>query len=328
MSSPRHFVRYGTVLAAVVSLASCRGTGTSDAVAVRVGGAVITGAAVDHWMSVISAGQTISDPGAHGYRALKRRALDFLISSEWLIGEAVSQKLAVSDQEVQRRLVEQQAASFPGGEAEFHEFLKAAGQTLADVELQAKVELASSKLTEMTIKDAGVVTESQIADYYQRQRRRFVVPELREVRITNRKTRAAADELRREVESGANLMRSFEREVVSFSRQASSVRSTPLERAIRMARPNVLIGPLKQRVDYFVFEVKRVVPAASRALTQVEGSIRGRLVDEGRRRALAEFIRAWRARWITRTNCYPGYVVQKCSQYSGPMAPEDPLSFN
>jgi foldase protein PrsA len=268
-------------------------------------------------------GKTASD---HRYQALKQQAVDFLISSEWLIGEAVRQRLTVSDQDVRRRLADKQADSFPGGGAEFHDFLKATGQTLADIQFQARAELASSRLIEMT-KDAGVVTQTQIASYYERHKRRFAVPELREVRITNRKTKAAADELMREVRLGANFMTKSEKELVTFSSDVSADRRTPLERAIHAARPNVLAGPFKQRVDYFVFEVKRVVPASLRTLAQVEGSIRNKLARGRRRRALAEFVKAWRARWRAQTDCSPGYVVQKCSQYNGPMVPEDPLEF-
>jgi hypothetical protein len=326
VSSPRNLVCRGSVLVFVVSLSSCGGGGTSDPVAVRVGRATITRVAVDHWISAISAGRTPSDLTGRRYRELKRQALDLLISSQWVIGEAVGRRLALSDHEVQRRVAEKRAASF-GGEVEFHDFLKATGQTLVDVELQAKAELASSKLTEMAMKNAGAVTQNQIASYYDKQRWRFTAPEVREVMITNRKTNAAANELRLEVESGANFMTKSERALVSFSSDTSANRMTPLERAIRAAKPNVLTGPFKQRVDYFVFKVKKIVPASSRPLAQVERSIKTRLVDERRRRALGEFVKKWRTRWLRRTDCYPGYVVQKCSQYNGPMVPEDQLNF-
>jgi hypothetical protein len=223
-------------------------------------------------------------------------------------------------------VAEKRAASF-GGEVEFQDFLKATGQTLADVDLQAKAELASSKLTEMAMKNTGTVTQNQIASYYDTQRWRFTAPEVREVLITNRKTSAAANALRLEVESGAHFTTKSERALFSFSRDTSANRMTPLERAIRATKPNVLTGPFKQRVDYFVFKVKKIVPASTRTLAQVERSIKARLVDERRQRALAAFVKKWRTRWLRRTDCYPGYVVQKCSQYNGPVAPEDQLTF-
>jgi hypothetical protein len=47
---------------------------------------------------------------------------------------------------------------------------------------------------------------------------------------------------------------------------------------------------------------------------------------------LAEFIKAWRAKWRAKTSCQPGYVVEKCRQYkvtsSTPAPAENPLTLN
>lgn len=47
---------------------------------------------------------------------------------------------------------------------------------------------------------------------------------------------------------------------------------------------------------------------------------------------MARFIKGWRAKWRAKTNCKPGYVVQKCRQFkpsaSVPAEQEDPYALN
>jgi foldase protein PrsA len=312
--------------ALVADFSGCGGGDVSDRIVVRVGNAQITSAAVSHWMSVVAGGRLLATLATGRYRELKQRSLQFLISSEWLIGEAASRGLVISAREVHRRLAEQ-AASFPGGEVERSAFDKATGESTADLDLQARVELASSKLTSaMAAAGARPVTHREVVDYYNRERQRFVTPELREVRITNRKTKAGVERLMRAVESGSDFAARSERLRISLLDGAPARRRTPLERAIRAARRGVLTGPVHQRVDYFVFKLTRIVPASSRALSEVVRSIERHLREVKRRRALAESVSLWRAKWRARTDCRPGYIVQKCKQYNGPRVREDPQS--
>jgi hypothetical protein len=317
------------VLAASLSLLACaRGTRASSKAAVRVGDAVITKATVDHWMSVMGGGRLPPASAPARIRDLRRQALDLLITSAWLLGEAARQGLNVTAQEANRHRVEEQTSTSADGRVEAPRLLEGAGQTLADVGLQARAELASSRLVARARDDAPRVTRTEVARDYARHRRRFAVPELREARITNRKTWREAQAVRLEVERGASFMTRSERELVRYATGKDFRRRSPLERAIRTARPNALMGPLKQGVDYFVFELKRVVTGRMLTLRQVEGSIRQRLTAARRRRALTEFVKSWRSRWIARTRCYPGYVVQRCSQYDGPAEAEDPLQLD
>jgi hypothetical protein len=62
--------------------------------------------------------------------------------------------------------------------------------------------------------------------------------------------------------------------------------------------------------------------------TQVRRSIAASLAHERWVRALRIFIIAWRRKWTAKTDCQPGFVVQKCRQYRGPRFPGDPLALN
>jgi len=300
-------------------------------VAVRVGQVPITTTTVEHWMSTLAGGRIPSEPSRR--QALRRQALDFLISSEWLISEAARDHLRLADAEVESSLKRKQRASFPGGEAELHEFLTTTGQTPADMTLEARAELASAKIRQLLVSRESPITQKEITGYYNRHQQRFLVPEQRAVQITNRKSAAEVDTLKRSLESGKSF--------ASFSQQESFVLSPAaystsrgsdslLTRAIHSARTNVLTGPVKQRVDYYLFVVTRIIPAREQGLAQVQNAIRQQLAAEQRQRSLAAFIAAWRARWTARTDCRTGYVVRKCRQYhaSGVTPPEDPYSFD
>jgi foldase protein PrsA len=66
-------------------------------------------------------------------------------------------------------------------------------------------------------------------------------------------------------------------------------------------------------LGYYVFEVKRVIPAEQKPLSQVEASIRQTLPAALYQSALGAFVASWRKRWRARTDCEPGYVVSRCN---------------
>jgi hypothetical protein len=81
------------------------------------------------------------------------------------------------------------------------------------------------------------------------------------------------------------------------------MRSSPRSGAIFTAKPGVLTGPIKFRVDYFMFEVTRIEPARQRTLAEGQATIRTQLADRQRRRNLATFIAAWRRKWTAEMSC-------------------------
>jgi hypothetical protein len=308
------------VLGALITLESC-GSGASDPVVVRVAGVSISRATVDHWTTAIAGGRVTRDPSRR--QSLREQALNFLISSDWAIGEALARGLKPTKREIEQQLQQKRSASFPGGEDEFREFLKQSGRTLQDATLEAKAEWAASQLRRLAARGEPEIS-AQVAAYYSSHKERYLIPEQREVEITNRKHPAEVVKLKREVESEK---KSFSR----FSQRGIAERPRrlipKLDRALFSAKPDVLTGPIKQRVDYYLFKVTRIVPAKRRPLAQVEEQIRKQLAARQRRETMAGFIKAWRSRWIARTRCSPGYVVQKCRQYSGDKAPEDATTF-
>jgi foldase protein PrsA len=311
-------------MAMAVISGACAG-GADDAVVAHVGHAAITKATVKRWMSALAGGRIPSD--ASGRQSLRAQALDFLISSRWLLGEVAMDGIELTPPEVQRQLEQKRRTSFPGGDAELREFLKASGQSVSDITFEAKAELASARIRKALADREPPITPAQVVGYYSRHRQRFTIPERRDVILTNRKSAAEAQALRREVQAGRSFAGAARREWIALPPIAYSARrgnDAALPRAIHLARAGVLSGPvLVHGVDYYIFKVMRITPARLQALAQVKGSIRRQLAAERQRRTLVAFVRAWRRRWIARTSCAPGYVVQKCRQFRGVRAPEE-----
>jgi foldase protein PrsA len=302
-----------------VGLAACGG-GSPDGVAVRIGDVAIERSNVEHWASVVTGGHAPFGSLARR-RALRRQALRLLIAADWLIGEAATQGLELSERAVARRLALRERSSFPGGQAELHEFLKATGQTTSDIELEARAELAAAELRQAITSSLPPITAAEVGGYYESHGRQFTTPEERTVEISNRKTLAALLRLKREVAAGRRLLQAGTR----FSLERTDGPAGPLTRAIYKATPRELVGPVKQGVDYFLFEVTRITPARQRSLREVRGAIVRRLQAKGQHRAIARFTNAWIRRWHARTDCAPGYVIDRCRQYSAAVPREVPL---
>jgi len=318
-------VSVGAAMLAISSLTAC--AFMSGGVVARVADMAMTISALDHRMGVMAGGQPVGAVERRDPR-LKQQALEYLIASSWVTGEAAERGLAPSSEEIRERLREGQAASFAGGEAELRAFLQATRQTTSDLALEARVELAAGKLTALALKAAPSVTGDQALGYYRSHEERYVLASRREVRITNTKTAAAAAAIESRVAAGEPFAAVSSREMVTLPRRPGEAYARPaLEEAIARASADVLVGPVKGRVDYYLFEVKRVLPATRQPFARVEGSIRAQLAAEAQRRALASFIARWRSRWRARTDCTRGYVVQKCRQYDGVVSPEDALDF-
>lgn len=312
-----HIATGAAALLLAVSLAACGGGSSSGQVIARVGGEPITAGTVDHMVAVLKGGWTSPGTGGGRDQALRRQALQLLITSRWLIGEAASRGIAISGPEVRRKIDVVERMDFPGGVAELREFLKATGQTVAELELQAKAELAQAKLHQLAIASAPAVTQAQIAAYYAAHRSSFLVPERREARFTNRKTRPEIMQLKREIEAGRSITSPAQRKVGELFTSARVPPGDPYEQAIDSGKLHRVAGPFKLGADEWLYEVVKIIPGRQRTLAEVAGSIGRRLTSERTNAAVAAFTSAWTSRWTAMTDCTAGHVVSGCRQYQG-----------
>lgn len=311
-------------LAAAASAIGCGGS-TTDGVAVRVGGQVVTKTTVVHWMAVMAPDHIVPDPPHYRaciayqeerqpqailavvreecsdlYRQMRKEALDYLIALQWRTELASELGLRPSKLEA------------------------------TDANFAPQAESESARLRQAVTSRAPQVTSAQIADYYKQHARRYRHPQRRYIEIVEGlPSKAAASRAMSKVAPGAALASPVLRESVD----KTPVAETPswkrsLDRTIFAAKRHVLVGPHLFLRRWYFLRVNHVVPEVVESLQGVRGAIAQQLADEHRRHTLAASIKAWRQTWRSRTDCRPGYVVQKCRQYAGEKAEEEPFVFN
>jgi len=354
----------GAVLFALVGISACGGI-PGDAV-VQVNGTSISKTAFDHWMGVAAASSatgTTEKPAvpeppnyttciAHlaktapkpakgqpalttkqfksecetQYKSLQSEVLGFLISSQWVLGEASSLGVKLSDAEVKKEFTKIKSTQFPKA-SEFEKFLATSGQSVSDLLLRVKLNLLSQKIQKKIVKQKGTVTEAQISKYYDENKSKYGTPEKRSVRIILTKTEAAAASAKKEVESGKSFASVASKVSIDPTSKASGgllkevvkgEEEKALDTAIFSAKAKVLGGPVKTPFGYYVYEVLSATPGSQQSLSQVKSTIKQQLVATGEQSALSKFVKEFKTKWMGKTECRSGYAVADCKGYKAP----------
>jgi foldase protein PrsA len=350
-------------LFATVAFAACGGI-PGDAV-VSVDGKSITKDTFNHWMSVAAASSSASagakpavpvppsytaciaaaataakaTKGAKTpsqkelksqcetqYKSLQSEVLGFLISSSWVLGEASSLGVKVTDKEVKKQFEKIKTQQFPKA-AEFQKFLSTSGQTVSDLLLRVKLNLLSSKIQQKIVKEKSKVSQAEIAKYYKENPKRFGVAEKRDLLIILTKTEAQAKAAKQEVESGKSF-ESVAKKVSIDPTSKSNGGKLPgvvkgqeekaLDTAVFSAQKGTLTGPVKTPFGYYIFEVQKITPGSQQTLKQAEASIKAQLTATHQQKALSAFVKEFKKKWMGKTECRAGYVVADCKSYKAP----------
>jgi foldase protein PrsA len=260
------------------------------------------------------------------YKTLQQEVLGFLISSEWVIGEAKSLGVKITDAEVKKQFEKIKNQQFPKA-AEFEKFLKNSGQTVSDLLLRVKLNLLSSKIQQKIVKRKSKVTQAQIAKYYKENPKRFGVAEKRNLGLILTKTEAQAKKAKQEVQSGKKFSKVAKAvsidptSKVTGGTQVGVVKGQEekaLDAAAFSAKKGVLSGPIKTPFGYYIFEVQSIAPASQQTLKQAESSIKSQLTATQQQAALSKFVKEFKKKWTAKTDCRAGYVVADCKQYKAP----------
>jgi hypothetical protein len=312
------------VLVLFASLAGCGGESRQHAITIAsVGSTAIREAEVAHWVGVAGASGSLGVVQARAGEPPRQRALRYLISTQWLLGEVAARGAAISGDSVEQALRRQEAVAL-GGSSEFRHGLAAMDMTVADARLEISRELAALALAR-TARRAATPSRAELLAYYRAHSKRFRVPEERDVDLVEHiPSRAAASHLTSRLAGAASSSPLWSYHETQGRPPGFDTRSEKgaLVRAIFRAVPGRLYGPMSLSHQYAVFVVRAVRPASRRPLAQAEASIR-RDVSAVRRTQLAgAFYASYRSRWTARTSCSPRFVVQGCRQYRGLAVPE------
>jgi len=260
------------------------------------------------------------------YKALTQQVLAFLISSQWVLGEAGDLKLKLSDKEVKKQFEKIKNQQFPKP-AEFEKFLTTSGQSVSDLLLRVKLNMLSTKIQAKITKEKSKVTQAQIAKYYNENKARYNQQEKRSALIILSKTEAAAKSAKQEIESGKSFGSVAKRVSTDPTSKANGGRlaeivkgqqEPTLDAALFAAKVNVLSGPVKTPFGFYVYEVKSVVPGSAQSLSQASASIKTQLSATQQQAVLSKFVKEFKAKWKAKTDCRAAYLVADCKQYKAP----------
>jgi foldase protein PrsA len=260
------------------------------------------------------------------YKALQQEVLGFLISSQWVLSEANSLGVKLSDAEVKKEFAKIKASQFPKA-AEFEKFLASSGQTVSDLLLRVKLNLLSQKIQKQIVKNKSKVTQAQITKYYNENKSKYGTPEKRNVRIILTKTEAQANAAKKEVESGKSFASVAAKDSIDPTSKADGgllkevvkgEEEKALDTAIFSASKGPIGGPVKTPFGYYIYQVVTITPGTQEALSKVQATIKQQLISTGQQAALSKFVKEFKKKWTNQTECRSGYVVQDCKTYKAP----------
>jgi foldase protein PrsA len=260
------------------------------------------------------------------YEGLRDQVMQLLIQEKWVRGEAEQQDVKVTEEEVKKAFEEQKKQSFPK-KGDYEKFLKTSGFTEEDILFRVRLEQLSNKLREKVVKGKDQVSDQQIEDYYNKNKKRFAQPERRDLRIVLTKTEDKAKEAKAALEDGDSwktvakeysIDQASKNQGGSLLAVAKGQQEPSLDEAVFKAQKGQLEGPVKTQFGHYVFQVQKVTPASQQTLEQAKATIRGILASENQQKALDEFIKDFQEEWKDKTNCRDGYVTQDCKNAPKP----------
>jgi foldase protein PrsA len=254
------------------------------------------------------------------YGTLRDQVMQFLISSAWIEGESSDRGVKVSDTDVKKDFDKQRQQSFPK-DSDYTAFLKSSGYIQEDLLYRIKVQDLSTKLRDAVLKGSDKVSDAQIANYYNKNKSRFAVPEKRDLRIVLTKTEAKANEAKKLLDSG----QSFKTVAPKYSIDQGSrdnggvLAAVPkgqqekaLDAATFSASKGKISGPIKTQFGYYVFEVTKITPGSQQTLAQSKASIKQLLVSQQQQTKLAAFVKQFQKKWKDKTDCQKGFQTTDC----------------
>lgn len=266
------------------------------------------------------------------YKTLLNEVMGYLISSEWVLQEGKSLGIKLSDKEVHKRFESIKGEQFPKA-AEFEKFLKTSGQTVSDLLLRVKLNLMSEKVQSHIVKEHKNVTEAEVKKFYEENKSRFGSPEKRAVYIVLTKTEAAANSAKKEIESGKSFSDVAKKDSIDPTSKSTGgllpevikgEEEKPLDEAIFSAKTGALSGPIKTNFGYYVFEVKSVKTGNQQTFAQAKKTIKAEVASANQSKALSAFVKDFKKRWTSKTECLGQYAVQNCKGYKAPKVTSTP----
>lgn len=201
-----------TILAVLVS--GCGGATTKTTLkkdqAAKVNGVAITYTQVKTYKQKLDAqkkeiSSIAQQQAGNGKQDVEAQAVYDLVWEELLLQEAKKLGIKAADIEVTARIKQIQQATYGGNQKKMEEAIKAQNMTMAQAKESVKKELIGQKLKVKLINDAGKVTDTDIKNYYERNKKSLTEPLTRHLRHMLFKTKADALAAKARLDAGEDF---------------------------------------------------------------------------------------------------------------------------
>ena len=142
--------------------------------------------------------------GTQEYQSLQTQAVAFLVQRQEYAREADKLGVKVTDAQIQQKVDGVKKQYFGGNEKKFEAGLKAQSYTLAALRDDARAQLVSEGIYK-DITGNAKISDAEAQQYYDQNIDRYKVAESRVVRHILVKTKNEADQIRSEIEGGADF---------------------------------------------------------------------------------------------------------------------------
>jgi foldase protein PrsA len=329
--TPRTVLGIVGVIVVVVAIAgilsSFGGVDSSDAAKIEDVGS-ISKQQFNHWYSVVASqpqpGQkkpkAPPSPDSKQGKALKQQVMQFLISADWIIGEAKDRGITATDDEVKRQFDQTKKQSFPNDKA-YQKFLKTSGQTVDDLLFRVRLDVLSNKIREQLTSKSSDVSNDQIKAYYEKNAQQFSQPERRDLEVVLTKAEAKANQAKQRVQAGqkwSKVAKDLSVDPASKNQGGKLLgvskgqQDPAFDTAIFAAVQGKVAGPVKTGAGFYVFRVTKITKATKQSLQQSAAGIRQLLISQNQQKKLDQFSKTFRNKWRAKTDCANKYVISDC----------------
>jgi foldase protein PrsA len=254
------------------------------------------------------------------YDQVKTEVMQFLIQAEWVQQEADQQNINVSETGVAKSFADQKKQAFPTDKA-YKEFLKTSGMSEDDILFRVKLDQLQQKLTKKVTEESTKVSDAEVQEYYEKNKKRFAQPERRDLRVVLTKNEAKAEQAKRALDDGDSWKQVVKQYSIDEASKAQAGRlpavaqgqqEKALDEASFSAKKGDIEGPVKTQFGWYVFEVEKVTPASQQSLEQSKDTIKNLLRSEGQQKALDKFIKDFREEYKKQTDCAEDFRIPEC----------------
>jgi parvulin-like peptidyl-prolyl isomerase len=260
--------------------------------------------------------------GTAEYKTLQNQAVQYLVQQEKYRQAADELDIKIEEKEINARLEQVKKQYFGASQKEYEKNLKAQGLTEDQVRREIENQLISEKIYEKVTEEVKV-TDSDIEEHYEKNKKDYKVPSSREVRHILVSSKSLADSLHTQLENGGNFAALAKKNSKDPGSKANGGKLTvrkgetvpPFDKAAFSLKKGALSKPIKTTYGWHIIEALSDVKAPSTTpLKDVKEQIRQQLLQERRQKAVSDWTKELNADFDDQIAYQVGYAPPSTNQ--------------